>query len=334
MGVITLQRILIDDLDPAVVGNVASPVDPSVHLTIGQQARQDYKIMAGSGSNKNLIISQNGIAKKVDLQTFADMILYYHDLQQLNHKNILPDVGNKPGGVPLLDLLTGKVGVDQLPYKVANSRVLQYVEEIGLKPPGEDQDMLIDCTDGSLYLYDINAWRLLTNLKGTNGTNGINGTNGLTPVKGVDYFDGLSGTNGNRILSGSGVPSDISMGTDNDFYLDASNFDLYGPKLGGAWPTTPLHLKGTKGDPGNDGVGIKGDKGDTGASILNGVVAPLVSTGIDGDFYIDKANYIIYGPKLGGVWAAGTSLKANIYVQATQPTDPLENTIWIDTTNL
>lgn len=40
----------------------------------------------------------------------------------------------------------------------------------------------------------------------------------------------------------------------------------------------------------------------------NGIGAPSVGTGIDGDFYIDTGTNRIYGPKTGGSWGVYTSL--------------------------
>ena len=44
-------------------------------------------------------------------------------------------------------------------------------------------------------------------------------------------------------------------------------------------------------------------------TILNGVGVPSKTVGINGDFYIDTKNLIMYGPKTKGVWKVGTSLK-------------------------
>ena len=44
-------------------------------------------------------------------------------------------------------------------------------------------------------------------------------------------------------------------------------------------------------------------------TILNGIGAPKVTIGLDGDFYIDTKNQIFYGPKTLGKWPTGTSLK-------------------------
>jgi len=44
-------------------------------------------------------------------------------------------------------------------------------------------------------------------------------------------------------------------------------------------------------------------------TILNGVGVPSKTVGINGDFYIDTKNLILYGPKIKGAWKLGTSLK-------------------------
>ena len=44
-------------------------------------------------------------------------------------------------------------------------------------------------------------------------------------------------------------------------------------------------------------------------TILNGSGAPKSSLGIDGDFYIDTKNLLMYGPKASGKWGIGISLK-------------------------
>jgi hypothetical protein len=46
----------------------------------------------------------------------------------------------------------------------------------------------------------------------------------------------------------------------------------------------------------------------TGAAILDGSGPPQSTQGQDGDFYLDTAAHVLYGPKAGGAWAAGTSL--------------------------
>jgi hypothetical protein len=58
-------------------------------------------------------------------------------------------------------------------------------------------------------------------------------------------------------------------------------------------------------------IGPPGPQGPTGANgntILNGIIAPSNSIGVNGDFYINTATEQIYGPKTAGVWGAPTSL--------------------------
>lgn len=45
-------------------------------------------------------------------------------------------------------------------------------------------------------------------------------------------------------------------------------------------------------------------------TILSGVGVPSKNIGINGDFYIDKKNANLYGPKTNGVWKLTTSLRA------------------------
>lgn len=85
---------------------------------------------------------------------------------------------------------------------------------------------------------------------------------------------------------------------------------------GPAGPVGPAGPPGAKGDtgaqgpPGIDGApGPTGPAGADGHTVLNGTGAPANTLGHDGDFYIDTATDVLYGPKAGGNWpATGTSL--------------------------
>lgn len=59
--------------------------------------------------------------------------------------------------------------------------------------------------------------------------------------------------------------------------------------------------------PGPRGMtGPQGPKGNPGAGMLSGAGAPTNDVGANGDFYVDTANFRIYGPKAGGVWGPGS----------------------------
>lgn len=55
-------------------------------------------------------------------------------------------------------------------------------------------------------------------------------------------------------------------------------------------------------------LGVSGPPGPRGFSVLNGVVAPVAEDGVNGDFFLNTATSILYGPKAAGAWPAGTSL--------------------------
>jgi hypothetical protein len=167
-------------------------------------------------------------------------------------------------------------------------------------------------------------------VEGPQGTPGLTGPAGPAGSAGVPGPQGVAGTpgspgaDGHTILHGAGAPAD-SLGTDADFYLDDAAFDLYGPKVGGAWPAVGTSLigadgaTGPAGTPGADGAdgatgpagtpGADGADGADGNTILSGAGAPDSGVGVNGDFYLDTAAWVLYGPKASGAWpGSGTSL--------------------------
>jgi len=101
------------------------------------------------------------------------------------------------------------------------------------------------------------------------------------------------------------------------------------PGVGGSWTSVWVLLAekgdtgatGDKGDTGATGAtgaqGPKGATGDTGATGQRGSVfyagagAPSSGLGVDDDMYFDQTNSEIYGPKSGGSWGSGTSIKGD-----------------------
>ena len=141
------------------------------------------------------------------------------------------------------------------------------------------------------------------------------------------------------ILSGQGQP-DNGKGEDGDYYLDLTNAKLYGPKKQGVWGEPSLDLKGLPGRDGQPGTtprigdngnwwignedtgkpargeqgtpgqnGAPGQKGADGSKILAEDRAPQATDGVKGDYFIDKAAKIFYGPKTETGWpTTGISL--------------------------
>jgi hypothetical protein len=92
-------------------------------------------------------------------------------------------------------------------------------------------------------------------------------------------------------------------------------------------PTGSQGIQGIQGPTGSQGIqGIQGPTGATGNTVLNDIKPPTSGVGVNGDFFINTSTSVIYGPKSGGVWPAGVSLKgatgSNGLTGATGPTGP------------
>src|SRR5690348_5248218 len=101
----------------------------------------------------------------------------------------------------------------------------------------------------------------------------------------------------------------------------AISWNQQGP-AGPVGPVGPIGPPGPKGDTGSPGPagpvgaqgpagpqGVQGPAGADGNTVLNGAGAPADSLGTNGDFYLDTAADVLYGPKANGTWpATGTSL--------------------------
>ena len=79
------------------------------------------------------------------------------------------------------------------------------------------------------------------------------------------------------------------------------------------------------------------DVGGPGNDLLSGNGAPAAGTGLDGDFYVDVADEVLYGPKTNGAWPTpGISLGggSQVITGATPPNGAVgeDGDIYIDTT--
>lgn len=138
--------------------------------------------------------------------------------------------------------------------------------------------------------------------KGTDGTNGATGPAGPTGPVGPAGPKGADGSNGSMIYSGTTAPT-ADIGNVGDFYLNKSNGLLYGPKTAAGWSTN-FSLKGPTGATGADGT-----DGKNGNTVLSGTGVPAAGVGTNGDYYLDKNNYLLYGPKANNAWGAPVNLR-------------------------
>jgi len=139
-----------------------------------------------------------------------------------------------------------------------------------------------------LALSLLLALGIVAGCEGPSGTEGPQGPEG--PV-------GPAGEDGSMMYSGQGTPgSDI--GTEGDYYLNTNNGEMYGPKDADGWGNPIIVLMGQDGQDGEDGSQIHAGSG-----------APSTSLGQISDFYLDKSNYDMYGPKTDQGWGSPINLK-------------------------
>jgi len=155
---------------------------------------------------------------------------------------------------------------------------------------------------------------------GKEGPQGIPGPQGSAGAQGASGAVGPAGQDGSIIYSGKGAPAS-SVGKNGDYYLDDNTGNLYGPKTASGWGT-PLSLKSsgsTQGPAGPQGPqGPQGVAGTPGSQIYSGSGAPAASLGNNGDFYLDKQGYLLYGPKTNNTWGSPILLQGAQGIQGPQ----------------
>ena len=163
---------------------------------------------------------------------------------------------------------TGATGVGTLIKGSYNT----YPELIEEHPVGNETDSYL--VNGSLYVWNGNAWENVGNIKGEKGDTGQQGfkgdtgDSGFSPIVNVDHSTGqivITTEDGSATISfdelkGDTGPQGVKGDTGNTG--DAFTFDDFTPEQ-------LASLKGATGDTG--ATGSKGDKGDTGAKGDTGI---------------------------------------------------------------
>ncbi|NGP88235.1 hypothetical protein [Fodinibius halophilus] len=164
-----------------------------------------------------------------------------------------------------------------------------------------------------LILFLIATLPLFLGCEGPAGEQGAQGPEG---PEGPEGPVGPAGDDGSMMYAGSGAPAS-DIGSEGDYYLDTTTGEYYGPKENNGW--------------GNPIMVLMGQDGEDGSQFHGGSGAPDPSLGANGDFYLDKSNYDMYGPKTDQGWGTAVNLKgadgnANvtryIYPQHDFSTDP------------
>ena len=123
---------------------------------------------------------------------------------------------------------------------------------------------------------------------------GCEGPSGIEGPQGPEGPIGPAGEDGSMMYSGEGEPSD-DIGEIDDYYLDQDTGELYGPKGEDGWGNS-ISLQGAPGEDGADGQ--------DGSEIHSGFGSPADSIGIIGDFYLDRRDAKLYGPKTEDGWVS------------------------------
>src|ERR1700740_1532619 len=114
------------------------------------------------------------------------------------------------------------------------------------------------------------------------------------------YTSMLVTATGTLMYIGNVLPT-LSVGAVGDYYLDVTNGFIYGPKTSTSWGRG-YSLKGPTGAP-----GATGNPGKAGSQIYSGNGVPAAGLGILGDYYFDKTNSLLYGPKVAAGWGTPVS---------------------------
>jgi len=109
-------------------------------------------------------------------------------------------------------------------------------------------------------------------------------------------------SNGAYTLYVSNVKPDSTFGVVGSYYLDLTNGVIYGPKTTN-WGNG-LSLKGPAG-----AKGATGPAGAAGSKIYAGSGAPPLTTGNIGDYYLDRLNVYLYGPKTSAGWGTPVNMR-------------------------
>lgn len=179
--------------------------------------------------------------------------------------------------------------------------------------------------------YSVLAFLLVFAL-GLIGCEGPQGPGGSEGPRGTEGPVGPAGEDGSVIHADAGTPA-AELGENGDYYLNRDTGELYGPKGDDGWGT-PISLKGPDGENGEDGD--DGADGQDGSQIYAGTGSPGASLGLTGDYYLDKAEFELYGPKTDGGWGTPISLKgtANVIYSSWTTLDSAVRDTTIDGSNL
>jgi len=126
------------------------------------------------------------------------------------------------------------------------------------------------------------------------GCSGPAGTEGPAGQQGPAGPVGPAGEDGSMMYASAGPPS-ADVGVNGDYYLNTITGEMYGPKDDSGWD--------------NPIIVLMGEDGQDGSQIYSGTGVPESTLGVVDDYYLDKSNYELYGPKTSNGWGTPLNLK-------------------------
>lgn len=158
---------------------------------------------------------------------------------------------------------------------------------------GDIDDFYLDTFSKTIFgPKTFTGWGSGTSLVGPTGPTGLQGEQGVAGPQGNTGPIGLTGPRGNSVFSGDSDPVS-GAAAEGDFYINVATATLFGPRTSGEWGA---------------GISLIGPAGTDGNTILNGPTNPTGIIGVDGDFYIQTTDGLIYGPKQLGMWGMPASI--------------------------
>lgn len=238
---------------------------------------------------------------------------------------------------------------------------------------GNDGDFYLNTNNWNVFKKESGVWMLKGNIKGATGDAGTGLVNQGNWVSGTTYSEGsyvfatASGGEGTAMFILQGTEDYLSTiapasdtanwveftapagqdgadGVDGVDGTDGREIEIQNNGTSIQWRyvgdtewtdiVALVTLTGADGADGTNGTdGTDGVDGTDGNTILTTSGQPSDAVGNDGDYAIDIATFLIYGPKTGGAWSAGVSFKgedgadgtgsggSNVSLLATDPTD-------------
>lgn len=183
--------------------------------------------------NDKGVIVQTGVTDNFSLQLLLDFLSTNLPTgSNITFGTTIPtggangDVYVKTDTNQLWQKATGTWGVFYTFPSAGSGTTVLYGVGVPASTTGNNGDTYINTGTGIFYLKTTGAWAQVYSMAtGPQGPQGIPGPTGD------------AGADGKTVLSGATNPSNSTDGTNGDYYINYSTWQIFGPKAAGVWPT-------------------------------------------------------------------------------------------------